>query len=151
VVLSHLQVSHATLDCSSDEVESVRPCLVDVSAYSTGQHRLRVYLAHQLAPVLGDHIYGNRTALILGQRLPLNPFQAANLSTFQKVPSALLAKLRIGDSSQVPHCMHLRRVTLARWTGKRSGHLVLTAAVAPHFQFVCDSFGLQLPSDDGPP
>ena len=48
--------------------------LVEISPSATRWHFIRVYLAHLLSPVLGDHLYGNRVHYLMDTQLPIHHF-----------------------------------------------------------------------------
>ncbi|XP_057373214.1 mitochondrial mRNA pseudouridine synthase RPUSD3-like [Daphnia carinata] len=124
------------------------PCsLVEIDVSSTKNHFLRVYLAHLFSPVLGDHIYGNRVQDIMGKRLAISPLQADSLSVFQKIPAEILTRLKVTESGIVPNCLHLSQMTLSKFASKDS-NLVLKADPPPCFQYICQTFGLDLPTDE---
>ena len=128
----------------------MHPCLVEISASSTQHHFLRVYLAHRLAPILGDCLYGNRVQSILGKRLAIGPVQADNLATFQKISPEVLRQLNLTDSETVPNCLHLREFKLRNFFGKKKD-LVLKADPPDHFQYVCQTFKLNYPKEETVP
>ena len=121
--------------------------LVEIDTSSVKNHFLRVYFAHLYSPVLGDHIFGNRVQDIKGKRLAISPIQADNLSNFQKIPTDILTRLKVTESSIVPNCLHLSQITLANFNN-RDANLVLKAEPPPSFQFICEAFDLNLPNTD---
>ncbi|KAK4011256.1 hypothetical protein OUZ56_020369 [Daphnia magna] len=124
------------------------PCsLVEIDVSSAKKHFLRVYLAHLFSPILGDHIFGNRVQEIMGKRLAISPLQADNLSIFQKIPAGILTRLKVTESCIVPNCLHLSQMTLAKFASQDSD-LVLKADPPPCFQYICQTFGLDLPTDE---
>lgn len=124
------------------------PCsLVEIDVSSVKNHFLRVYFAHLFSPILGDHIFGNRVQEIKGKRLTISPVQADFLSNFQKIPADILARLKVVESGSVPNCLHLSQITLANFASRNS-NLVLKAEPPPGFQFICETFGLNLPNSN---
>ena len=128
-LLTELDVTYRTLSDGSG------PCsLVELEVLNNKHHFLRVYLAHHLSPLLGDHIYGNRVHDVLGVKLAISPLQADCLSTFQKIPKPVLDALQVSSSSQVPTCLHLKQLTLAKFN--KNGNLVITAEPPPFFNYI---------------
>lgn len=124
------------------------PCsLLEIDVSSVKKHFLRIYLAHLLSPVLGDHIFGNRVQEIMGKRLAISPLQADNLSIFQKIPTEILTRLKVPEGGTIPNCLHLSQMTLAKFASQDS-NLVLKANPPPCFQYICQTFGLNLPTDE---
>ena len=162
-LIEEFQTSHKTLAKSGqgDEDGNDSSSLVQVDLFSSPQHHfIRVLLAHLLSPVLGDHMYGNRVANILGTRLPISPVQADSLATFHKIPSAVLQRLQLTDPSLMPTCIHLRKLTLSRFKNNhatRNGDstttddVVIEADPPPYFHYVCRSLNLLLPIQPNPP
>lgn len=125
-------VSYKTLSSGTTPACS----LVEMDVHTNKNHFIRVYLAHRLSPVLGDHVYGNRVHDVLGVKLAISPLQADSLSTFQKIPKQVLDLLKVSSSSEVPTCLHLKQLTLAKFNKKED--LVLTAEPPPHFKYVLE-------------
>ncbi len=140
-LVQEVKVNYKTLS------HGVEPCsLVELEVSSVKSHFLRVYLGHLIAPVLGDHVFGNRVQDIMGKRLAISPLQADHLSSFQKIPADILKRLNVTESALVPSCLHLNQLTLANFAS-RDSHLVLKAEPPPYFQYVCSAFNLNLPMD----
>ena len=140
-LVKEIKVNYKTLSCGKD-------CsLVELDVSSLKGYFLRVYLSHLSAPVLGDHMFGNRVQDIMGKRLAISPLQADLLATFQKIPSNILNHLKLSESALMPSCLHLNQLTLANFAS-RDSNLILTAEPPLYFQYICNSFGLTLPADD---
>lgn len=119
------------------------PCrLVELDSYSNKNHLVRVYLAHRLSPILGDHIYGNRVHDVMGVKLAISPLQAALVSTFQNIPPDILKLLKVTDRSLVPTCLHLKQLTLSKFCMDKKEPLILKADLPPHFQYVLTQLSL---------
>jgi hypothetical protein len=162
-LIEEFQTAYKTLaessqGCNEDGSDS---SLVQMDLYSSPKHHfIRVFLAHLLSPVLGDHMYGNRVANILGTRLAISPVQADSLATFHKIPSAVLQRLKLTEPSLMPTCIHLRRLTLSRFNDKVISHatrnddsttmkddvLVIEADPPLYFHYVRRSLNLHLPT-----
>lgn len=123
--------------------------LVEVNTSSLKNSFLRVFLAHTLSPILGDHLYGNRVQDVLGKRLAISPIQAENLASFQKISPNILARLKVNESGRVPTCLHLSQLTLSQFWGKHSD-LTIKAEPPPHFRYSCHALGVHLPTIDTP-
>lgn len=160
-IIEEFQTAHKTL-AKSDEDGIDSSSLVQVDLFSSPQHHfIRVLLAHLLSPVLGDHMYGNRVANVLGTRLAISPVQADSLATFHKIPSAVLQRLQLIDPSLMPTCIHLRKLTLSRFKNNHTTRndvsaatdddLVIEADPPPYFHYVCRSLNLQLPTQPNHP
>lgn len=114
--------------------------LVEINVSSANKHFLRVFMAHRLAPILGDHLFGNRVQEIMGKRLAINPIQADKVSNFQKVPKKILSSLKLDDPGLVPTCLHLSKIVLTRFNKDET--LELSADLPTYFDFILRAVGL---------
>ena len=137
-LIEEFKTAHKTLATSEDS------SLVQFDLFSSPQHHLlRVLSSYYLSPILGDHLYGNRVANVLGTRLAISPIQANCLATFHKIPATVLQRLHLSEPSLMPTCLHLKRLTLSRY--HKEEDLIIEADPPPWFNYVCNSLQLEFP------
>ncbi|KAK7072326.1 hypothetical protein SK128_011576 [Halocaridina rubra] len=134
-------VKHSTVA----ENEDLQVALVEVNIQTLKWHCLRVWLAHNYCPVLGDSLYGGRVTSIAGKRVQINPH---NLKAYQPqdISSDVLSRLHLPETSLelIPSFIHLSKITLSHFNRDKSD-LVITAPPPEYFNWTCEQLGLIFP------
>ncbi|KAJ9600849.1 hypothetical protein L9F63_000961 [Diploptera punctata] len=122
--------------------------LVEISCSARKWHFLRVYLAHLLSPILGDHLYGNRVHYVMDTLLPVNHF-----SDSAKGPQKLHPDLKVilgikrGEEQHVPMHLHLKKLIIPDFTTKKTD-FIIEVEPPEYFRSTCQRLNLTNPEHD---
>ncbi|XP_046399859.1 mitochondrial mRNA pseudouridine synthase RPUSD3-like [Ischnura elegans] len=116
--------------------------LVEIKSNTTKWHFLRVYMAHKLAPLLGDDMYGSRVKYVAGLPVAMNPFNIHSRSTVSISPSIRTRLgLEEGEEITIPCHLHLQEYTFLGWN-RDGSDLTVNAPIPSFFDWTCKQLNL---------
>ncbi|XP_071450175.1 mitochondrial mRNA pseudouridine synthase RPUSD3-like [Hetaerina americana] len=117
--------------------------LVEIKPSSTQWHFIRVYMAHKLAPLLGDNIHGPRVKYCMGIPVAVNPFNIQDRTKVLNPSIRRRLSLEQGEESIIPCHVHLKEVTFVGWHRDKSD-LTVIAPTPPFFTWTCKQLDLEI-------
>jgi len=124
-------------------------CCSEIRTDLTRWNFLRVYAAHALMPLLGDHLYSARVQSIMGVKVAIPALSIDPGTTNQKLSKEVMTALglrRPEDTLIVPLHAHLQSYTICKYLFKKK-ELVIKAPPPAFFEWTCNQLGLHPPDD----